>query len=73
MRSETNGHLQVQVPAKGGILAQTIYQLEFVTSQGLKSHKLEFANELVRPKEKWPSSEPSTYHISIINLSLGVP
>ena len=29
--------------------------------QGLKSHKLEFADELVRSNEKEPPSEPSTY------------
>ena len=30
--------------------------------QGLKSHKPEFADELVRSNEKGPPSEPSTYH-----------
>ena len=30
--------------------------------QGLKSHKPEFADELVRLNEKGPPSEPSTYH-----------
>ena len=32
--------------------------------QGLKSHKPEFADELVRSNEKGPPSEPSTYHTS---------
>ena len=32
--------------------------------QGLKSHKPEFADELVRSNEKGPPSEPSTDHIS---------
>ena len=31
--------------------------------QGLKSHKPEFADELVRSNKKGPPSEPSTYHI----------
>ena len=44
-------------------MAQTMYQLEFVTFQGLESHKPEFADELVRSNEKGPPSEPSTYHI----------
>ena len=35
--------------------------------QGLKSHKLEFADELVRSNEKGPPSEPSTYHTSVIS------
>ena len=30
--------------------------------QGLKSHKPEFADELVRSNEKGSPSEPSTYH-----------
>ena len=30
--------------------------------QGLKSHKPEFADELVRSNKKGPPSEPSTYH-----------
>ena len=50
-------------PPKEVVLAQTMYQLEFATFQGLKSHKPEFADELVRSNEKGPPSEPSTYHI----------
>ena len=44
-------------------MAQTMHGLEFATPQGLKSHKPEFADELVRTNEKGPPSEPSTYHI----------
>ena len=62
MRSETNSRLQVQVPAKGGGLVQTMCQLEFATFQGLKSHKPEFADELVRSNKKGPlrSLQPIT-------------
>ena len=44
-------------------MVQTMHQLEFVTFQGLKSHKPEFASELVRLNKKGPPPEPSTYHI----------
>ena len=51
---------------------QTMYQLESAMFQGLKSHKLDFADKLVRLNErlnlshheKEPPSEPSTYHIT---------
>ena len=52
MRSEANSHLQVQVPTKGGCVAQTIQQLKFVTFQSLKNHEPKSANELVRSNGK---------------------
>ena len=60
MRSETNGCRQVQVPTKGGGFGTNYVPTRV---QGLKSHKPDFADELVRSNEKGPPSEPSTYHI----------
>ena len=50
---------------------QTMYKLEFATFQDLKSHKLEFADKLVRSNKKGPlqslqpitSSLPKTWHV----------
>ena len=49
-------------PPKEVMSVQTMYELEFGMFQGLESHKLEFADKLVRSNKKGPPSEPSTYH-----------
>ena len=76
MRSETNGHLQVQVPTIGGdIGANYALTREFVTFQGLKNHEPEFGSDFIRLNEKGApyrslqpitSSLPKTWHVLIV-------
>ena len=63
MRSETNGHLQVQVPTKGGGFGANYVLTRVCTISGLEKPLTRVCGLVSKDEQKGPPSEPSTYHI----------